>query len=128
MPPHRPRMFGILMLDASGSGWNKSNSQQYNTSQASCPAQNKLVCILMAGAGSQPTRKGGRGRGGRAVVRRSKSGSRPCPTQRPPPPPPPPPPHLLQRIMRLLMPMPTQLLMRWQRISMSLQLRKHCDD
>jgi hypothetical protein len=35
--------------------------------------------------------------------------------------------NLLQRIMRLLMPMPTPLLQRWQ-ISMSLQLRGHGDN
>ena len=83
-------MFGIvLMLDASGSGSNKSNTQHFNTSQASCPL-NKLLRILMAGAGSRPTRKGGQGRGGRAVVRRSRSGTRPRPTPCPPPPRPPP--------------------------------------
>ena len=79
------------MLDASGSGWNNSNTQQCNTSQASCPL-NKLVCILMAGAGSQPMRKGGQGRGGRAVVRRSRARTCPRLKQHPPPPPPPPPP------------------------------------
>jgi hypothetical protein len=64
--------------------------QQYNTSQASCPL-NKLVRILMAGAGSRPTRKGGQSWGGRAVVWRSRLGTRLRPTQCPPPPPPPPP-------------------------------------
>jgi hypothetical protein len=121
------------MLDASGSGWNNSNTQQYNTSQASCPL-NKLVCILMAGAGSQPMRKGGQGRGGRAVVRRSRARTYPRLKQHPPPPPPPPPPPsppphptTADNAALMPMPMPTRLLLRWKK-SMSLQLREHGDN